>query len=355
MGDNERYGALLSKFDLNVSRFAAYKAYDVQQQISKLNPSDPAYESAARGLVSIYNGYGEVEIKAVVTRVRNARQWVNFEEQKELYPNLRWLPSNAVHPREEHKPFYNKVIPKSDPFWRNNQPGNIWGCKCGWEETTDAADIPAERVSPSRGLSGNPAESGDVFSSEASYFEKHKYSDEAQKALSDCYYTDNKSKLKISAIADRTEIVDNVRTGRILLKNFEDMKLTIRPHFNKPGVKNPEYGINGKIADAKRIGSVSGIGDGFLKAKKQGSKAVIIDLHNIESKGRELDLQKIASGIVNRNEDFINKDIEECYVVWGDKCVKIEAKMFEGYDKKLRSDYITRVKKQLYNINRTAG
>lgn len=352
LGDDSRYSDLCSRLELNVSRFAAYKSYDMQQKIDALDKSNPDYAAHARTIAGTYNGYMEAEIKAAVTRSRNARNWTEFEEHAETFPNLRWLSSNAVLPREEHRPFYGKVIPKSDPFWNANQPGNIWGCKCGWEETDAPADIPAQSVPPSPGLAGNPAHTGEVFSRDASYFKRHAANDTAAQTIGNLYYSDNKSAMKISALADHREIADNVRTGKILLKNFNDMKLSIRPHFFQPGVKNPEYEVNGLIADAKRINKFSGVSDGFNKAKKQNSKVLILDLHNIESKGLKIDIAKLASGIVNRNADFHDGTIKECYVVWGDKCVKIDGEMFREYDHHNKGIYTGRIKDMLYDLQK---
>jgi hypothetical protein len=65
------------------------------------------------------------------------------------------------------------VLPKNDAFWSHNQPGNLWGCKCDWEETDEPATMESperDKVIHSKGLDGNPGQTGEVFSREASYF-----------------------------------------------------------------------------------------------------------------------------------------------------------------------------------------
>ena len=52
-------------------------------------------------------------------------------------PNIKWLPSRSVNRREEHEQFYNRIWPKDDPFWDHNQPGNLWNCKCDWQQTDE--------------------------------------------------------------------------------------------------------------------------------------------------------------------------------------------------------------------------
>lgn len=85
-------------------------------------------------------------------------------------PNIKWLPSRSVNRREEHEQFYNRIWPKDDPFWDHNQPGNLWNCKCDWQQTDEPPtdNNPSSRIQH-KGLDGNPAKTGQIFSDEASY------------------------------------------------------------------------------------------------------------------------------------------------------------------------------------------
>lgn len=88
-----------------------------------------------------------------------------------LFPNLKWLPSRSADPRTSHQAFYNRVWAKDDPFWNTNAPGTEWNCKCDIEETdepaTDNAALPQPQVP--LGLEGNPAQTGEIFTDNASY------------------------------------------------------------------------------------------------------------------------------------------------------------------------------------------
>jgi hypothetical protein len=177
----DKYFDLQQQLQANVSRFAAYKAYhatqNIQQQLADRNGvvrSDKDYQKFAKVVFDTYNRYQVAEYNTAVARSRTAKQWADFTDDpmgNELYPNLKWLPSRSADPREEHMAFYGLVLPKDDPFWSDNQPGNLWNCKCDWEET----DEPAAGVSPrtkisATGLEGNPAETGEIFTDRASYF-----------------------------------------------------------------------------------------------------------------------------------------------------------------------------------------
>ena len=138
-----------------------------------------------------------------------------------------------------------------------------------------------------------------------------------------CYYPDTKSTLKINVMADSKEIAENITTGRILATTET---VTIRPHFqqekDKP-IKNPEYTINGLIADAKRIKGYKGISSAFTKAIEQKCKIVIIDFNQHFNRERNIDVSKISGRLLWRQSDFEVKRIEECILVFRENIVKI--------------------------------
>jgi len=170
------------QFEANVARFAAYKAFHATQQLERqladrdgVARSPEEFDRMARAVLNTFNRYQAAEYNTAVARARTAKQWADFSQGDNmfLFPNIRWLPSRSANPREQHMPFYNRVWAKNDPFWNSNQPGNLWNCKCDWEETDDpvTGDNP-EGIRPARGLEGNPAETGQIFTDESTYFAK---------------------------------------------------------------------------------------------------------------------------------------------------------------------------------------
>lgn len=129
-------------------------------------------------------------------------------------------------------------------------------------------------------------------------------------------------RLKISEAADLTELADNIRCLRSLLSTFPDMYAEIRPHILAPGVKNPEYLINGHLADRKGIKGEKGIAASFNKAIKQGCSVVVLDLDAHEIRFNRI---KMAQKILWRQLDFENHVITCCYVVRNGKAAEITA------------------------------
>lgn len=175
----DRYFDLQAQLQSNVTRFAAYKAYHLTEQLKKQREKwtdDDEYKKVAKAVLNTFNRYQAAEYNTATARARTAKQWTDFTSDpiaNELYPNLKWLPSRSANPREEHMVFYNRVWAKSDPFWSENQPGNLWNCKCDWEETDDpVTDSNPTDAHHAKGLDGNPAETCEIFTKECTYFKQ---------------------------------------------------------------------------------------------------------------------------------------------------------------------------------------
>lgn len=117
----------------------------------------------------------ETEYNTAVLRARQAADWQQFEAEKDVLPNLKWLPSTSPNPGADHMPFWNTILPIDHPFWNQHRPGDRWNCKCELTSTaeppTAAPDVPDGKGSdPQRGLKGNPGKTQAVFSQDHPYF-----------------------------------------------------------------------------------------------------------------------------------------------------------------------------------------
>ena len=176
----------------NVSRFAAYKAYQATQlarreRVDKETGETFDQKKAAKATLAQFQAWQQAEYNTTVARARTAKQWELYSQPNRvrLFPNIKWLPSTSVERRPEHIAFYGRIWAKDDPFWESNTPGTLWNCKCGMQETNDGStensDVP--EAIPPRGLEGNPAMTGEIFTNNASYFQ-FKNNGAAQKAES---------------------------------------------------------------------------------------------------------------------------------------------------------------------------
>lgn len=165
-------------------------------------------------------------------------------------------------------------------------------------------------------------------------------------ATTNCYFDDvYGSRLRISYAADKIELEQNQITAQVLLSVFTDIDILIREHVLEKGVKNPEYLINGKIADRKGIESENGVAAGFNKGIKQGCSVIVLDLDMHPNKFPILRTKKLASAINNRHADFRGGIISECYVVFNKNAIKIDSTFFSEDKKESKRKIILALEK----------
>ena len=181
--DPEEDSGFVRQIRNNTEVFAAFKAHrmgrDMASQLLDENgqvKSFREFKKDTEGIVDHHvNAWLRTEYDTAVKRAHKAEEMRQFIDEADVFPNIEWLPSTAVHRREAHIPFYHHIWPVNDPFWDAHKPGDEWGCQCGWTSTdkpvTDnrgLEDPDAAPVSP--GLGGNPAKTGELFTDDHPYF-----------------------------------------------------------------------------------------------------------------------------------------------------------------------------------------
>jgi hypothetical protein len=116
----------------------------------------------------------QTEYDTAVIRAHQAADWQQFERERDILPNLKWMPSTSVNPGADHRPFWGTIRPIDDKFWKEHRPGDRWNCKCCLSNTAEPPtpppnDIPASSQ-PQPGLTGNPGQDAAVFSDDHPYF-----------------------------------------------------------------------------------------------------------------------------------------------------------------------------------------
>ncbi|MEG0807648.1 MAG: phage minor head protein [Alistipes sp.] len=174
--------SFMQELKTNNGVFAAFKTHRMQNDMAHQLLDDKGklksfqqFRSDVQDIVSHHrDAWLRTEYDTAIKRARKAAQMRQFINERDVLPNLRWLPSTALNPREEHIPFYDHVWPMDSPFWDDHQPGDAWGCQCDWEATddpvTDNTGLDAPSILPDKGLRGNPAKSGHLFSHDHPYF-----------------------------------------------------------------------------------------------------------------------------------------------------------------------------------------
>ena len=139
------------------------------------------------------------------------------------------------------------------------------------------------------------------------------------------YEGKNKATVQVSPYADKKDLEKNVATAKIIADEL-GKNVNIRPHLdsNIVKVKNPEYEINGLVADRKEASSYTSIKSHLDKVKKQinGSNSqkgsVVFDITNFE----DWKSQDITKNLKGKIMSFKNNNwLEEIYFVHQNKAI----------------------------------
>lgn len=169
----------INQLQTNVNVFSAFKAHHETEAITALLTDKGEvvpwnkFRDAALKVSDKYNKvHLKTEYNTALRRGRMGERFIGFQDDADLYPNLRWLASSSAKPREAHIQYYGLVLPVNDPFWNNQFPGNDWNCKCDIEQTKDeAGKAPKDQPDPPPGLEGNPAFTNELIGSKHPYFD----------------------------------------------------------------------------------------------------------------------------------------------------------------------------------------
>ena len=65
-----------------------------------------------------------------------AGQWARIQEDKQMFPYLKYIASTAEHKRQSHMTYYGKIWAADDPIWQSIFPPNGYGCQCTVRQLT---------------------------------------------------------------------------------------------------------------------------------------------------------------------------------------------------------------------------
>lgn len=157
--DNATRTAVYSGMQKNLSVFSAAKTFQQVNDMSNfLFDADgnkntiSAFKKVADEIFGIYNGtWLETEFNTAVSLSQSASDWLDIEENADLFPLLKYSTVRDERVRASHKSLDEIIKPVNDPFWDEHYPPNDWNCRCIVEqleegEITDITDREIEGV-----------------------------------------------------------------------------------------------------------------------------------------------------------------------------------------------------------------
>lgn len=174
----------IKELKTNNEVFAAFRTHTFQrlladQMVSKDGglKSFSEWKKGTEGIVSHFNErWLRTEYDTAVIRAHQAADWRQFEAEKDVLPNLTWLPTTSLDPDKVHRRFWEArlTLPIDDPFWERHRPGDRWNCKCSLEATDEDSGTYSEELdntpTAQPGLKNNPGKDKELFSDDHPYF-----------------------------------------------------------------------------------------------------------------------------------------------------------------------------------------
>lgn len=259
---------LLHELTHNVAVFSAFKAYRMTNELktSLLNDdgtikSFVQFKKDAEALSELYNTeWLRSEYNLAIRQGRAASLWNKFQQNKDVYPNLKYNPSLAAEQRDSHKQYYGMIKPIDDVIWTSVFPPNGWGCKCSVTQTRE--DVSSKEYEPLEkvpGISGNAGIDKQVFTNSHPYVKETKKTgtSDIKKAmpgllnsLPDSYkkVKGKKGNVLVHDQADSNDLEANMISCMAVVNAYKD-PIEIRKHSFQDGVKNPELKYRDVIGD----------------------------------------------------------------------------------------------------------
>lgn len=117
------------------------------------------------------------EYDTAVIRAQQAAEWKRFERDKDVLPNLKWVPSTSPNPGADHRIYWGTILPVDHPFWSRHRPGDRWNCQCSLESTDEPATgikhedaVDPRKNGPQKGLKDNPGKTSNLFGQDHPYY-----------------------------------------------------------------------------------------------------------------------------------------------------------------------------------------
>lgn len=361
--DYKEPGSLIQKFKKNLWQFSCAKTLVELEAINgllidkygRIKPEHQFMQDVWKMNVQYNKNYLQAEYQTAKRGAQMAHLWAKFQEQKHLFPNLVYRTVGDSRVRPDHAMLNGIVKPIDDPFWRTYYPPNGWRCRCTVMNTAEKVtegEFEDKSVKPE--FHGNTALDEEILTSKGSFFKllnkdfKAKINAELLKynmPMDIAYHGKHKKKVFVSPYADTSDLIPNVETAMVIVDNL-GMDVKIRAHINLQNHKNPEYEINGKLADRAEPTSKNikrGISNVFDdKLGKNGqlrgfeNVALIIDISHYELTNENID--NVASQSWSKFKNYKER-LKTLYLIHKNNVIELDNSLmdssFERYRKEI--------------------
>lgn len=340
--------SLIQKFKKNLWQFSSAKTLAELEYLNglildkngRIKPEHQFMQDVRKANILFNRNYLQAEYQTAKRGAQMAHLWGQFQKQKHLFPNLVYRTVGDGRVRPEHAALNGIIKTIDDPFWQTYYPPNGWRCRCTVMNTAEKAsegEFEDKSIKPE--FHGNTALDEEILTSKGSFFKllnkdhKAKINAELLKynaPLEIAYHGKDYKKVFVSPFADDKDLIPNVETAMVIVDKLRtDVK--IRAHINLQNHKNPEYEINGKLADRKEVSSYTSIKSNLDTARKQGNQTIVYDI----TKFQNWNAYEITKNLKGKILNFKDKNwLHEIYFVNGNKAISFtKDELMNDFDK----------------------
>lgn len=268
----------VEKMQRNLYKFSMAKDFAMLEELNSKMYKDgklvgwEEFKNEALKLNDKYNlNYLQAEYQTARQSGHMAQIWEAIQDNKELFPNLKYKTQGDERVRDKHKSLEGTIAPVDSEFWNKYYPPNGWRCRCYVVQTAESVstNIPEKPEGVAPEFQSNIGKGGQIFKEAGKAAHKFfalakeqggqqlKDTFEMSKLkapLNTVYKSPKGATVEVSIFADDGDKPGNIAATKAIAKDL-NISSQVIAHVNVEGFKNPEI----KIADTRgdRVAPVS--------------------------------------------------------------------------------------------------
>lgn len=136
---------MLQRLTQDVWQFSSAKNYQELRDLTLLLKDENGelrsfadFKTEASKVTERYNeNWMQTEYNTAVASSQSAARWVEFQNDKDVIPNLEYQTVGDNEVRAEHQVLDGTIKHIDDIFWKTHYPPNGWGCRCEAVQTLE--------------------------------------------------------------------------------------------------------------------------------------------------------------------------------------------------------------------------
>jgi SPP1 gp7 family putative phage head morphogenesis protein len=302
--------ALAHSLKYNVAQFSAFKETSFRKQLEAALTKNGAvvpwseFKKTAAELNVEYNGrWLKTEYHHTVATANMAEKWQDFEADKDLYPNLKYVTVGDNRVRDQHKAWNGLILPINHPFWKTHTTPNDWGCRCDILQTDEDPSEVIPDLKIKSAFQNNAALSGKIFNEipyanglssdeikEAGSFAKRNFENEVfERSLLKEFKNGGKINTSNLINASASDYKDVLKCCEYFAKKGSVTEILPTVNINSPLYKEiygdligtafegkcPDFAVDGLFYELEGFDGVGNYSNMLKRGLKQSSKVIL--------------------------------------------------------------------------------